>query len=210
MVGGLTFQGAYTFSRTIDNAVTPMNVYAPPRAERAASSFDRTHVLTASWVWELPFTQALQGWRRTAFHGWQISGIASFWSGNPLTMGISGDRAGIGTGGQRPDVVGAATRIKSLARWFNTEAFALPALGTFGNAGRSLVRGPGVNNWDVSFAKRTNLTEKVMLQFRAEFFNLFNHSQFSGVGTTVGAGTFGQVVSARDPRITQLGLRLLF
>lgn len=210
MVGGLTFQGAYTWSRTIDNAVTPMNAYAPSRAERAAASFDRTHVLTASWVWEVPFTQALQGWRRTAFHGWQFSGIASFWSGNPLTIGISGDRAGVGTGGQRPDVVGAAARIKSLSRWFTTEAFALPALGTFGNAGRSLVRGPGVNNWDVSFAKRTQLAENVMLQFRAEFFNLFNHSQFSGVGTTVGAGTFGQVVSARDPRITQLGLRLLF
>jgi outer membrane receptor protein involved in Fe transport len=210
MVGGLTFQGAYTYSRTIDNAVTPMNVYAPSRAERAASSFDRTHVLTASWVWEVPFTQSLQGWGRTVLHGWQLSGIASFWSGNPLTMGISGDRAGVGTGGQRPDVVGVATRIKSLARWFNTDAFAIPALGTFGNAGRSLVRGPGVNNWDVSFAKRTQLSDKVMLQFRAEFFNLFNHSQFSGVGTTVGAGTFGQVVSARDPRITQLGLRLLF
>jgi len=72
------------------------------------------------------------------------------------------------------------------------------------------VRGPGVNNWDISIAKRTALAENVTLQFRAEFFNLFNHSQFLGVGTTVGAGTFGQVVSARDPRITQLALRLIF
>ncbi len=210
MAGGLTFQGAYTWSRTIDNAVTPLSIYAPSRAERAAATFDRTHVLTASWVWEIPFTRELQGWRRTAFHGWQVSGIASFHSGTPLTMVISGDRAGVGTSGQRPDVVGAATRRKTLARWFDTTAFAVPALGTFGNAGRSLVRGPGINNWDVSFAKRTPLAENVMLQFRAEFFNLFNHSQFAGVGTTVGAGTFGQVVSARDPRITQLGLRLIF
>jgi hypothetical protein len=210
MAGGLTFQGAYTYSRTIDNAVTPMSVYADSRLERAVSSFDRTHVLTASWVWDLPFAKATQGLTRKVFDGWQISGIASFHSGNPLTIGISGDRAGVGTGGQRPNVVGEATRLKTLARWFNTDAFAIPAQGAFGNAGRSLVRGPGINNWDISFAKRTPLRENVVLQFRAEFFNLFNHSQFAGVGTTVGAGTFGQVTSARDPRITQLGLRLIF
>ena len=70
--------------------------------------------------------------------------------------------------------------------------------------------GPGINNWDLSFSKRTELTERVLLQLRAEFFNLFNHAQFSGVGTTFAAGTFGQVTSARDPRIGQLGLRLLF
>lgn len=210
MAGGLTFQGAYTYSRTIDNAVTPMNVYADSRLERAVSSFDRTHVLTASWVWELPFAKATEGLTRKVFDGWQISAIASFHSGNPLTIGIFGDRAGVGTGGQRPNVVGEATRLKMLARWFNTDAFAIPAQGTFGNAGRSLVRGPGINNWDISFAKRTPLRENVVLQFRAEFFNLFNHSQFAGVGTTVGAGTFGQVTSARDPRISQLGLRLIF
>jgi len=86
----------------------------------------------------------------------------------------------------------------------------IPALGTFGNAGRSLIRGPGINNWDVSFIKRTPITEKVALQFRAEFFNLFNHTQFTGVNASVGAAAFGQVTSTRDPRITQLALRVLF
>ncbi|MCC6391747.1 MAG: hypothetical protein IT167_14200, partial [Bryobacterales bacterium] len=69
---------------------------------------------------------------------------------------------------------------------------------------------PGINNWDLSFSKRTDLRENIALQFRAEFFNLFNHTQWSGVGTTLAAGTFGQVTSARDPRITQFGLRLVF
>jgi hypothetical protein len=98
----------------------------------------------------------------------------------------------------------------TLSKWFTTTAFALPALGTFGNAGRSLVRAPGINDWDVSFIKKTQLRERVALQFRAEFFNLFNHSQFSGVGTGLGSATFGQVTSARNPRVSQLALRLTF
>jgi hypothetical protein len=83
-------------------------------------------------------------------------------------------------------------------------------LGTFGNAGRSLIRGPGFANTDLSFSKRIPIREKMLLQFRGEFFNVFNHTQWSGVGTTVGAGTLGQITSARDPRITQLGLHLTF
>ncbi|MBI3693343.1 MAG: TonB-dependent receptor [Acidobacteria bacterium] len=208
--GGFSLQGSYTFSKIIDNTAAPINSYAADRLERSMSGFDRTHIFVGSYVWELPLARKAQGWQRKALHGWQISGITNFQSGNPITPGVSGDRAGTGGGGQRPNLIGAVTRIMTLARWFNTDAFALPALGTFGNAGRALVRGPGINDWDVSFSKRTELKENVSLQFRAEFFNLFNHAQFSGVGATVGSATFGQVVSARDPRITQLGMRLLF
>jgi hypothetical protein len=99
---------------------------------------------------------------------------------------------------------------RQLSRWFSTSTFALPALGAFGNEGRNAIVGPGINDWDVSFSKRTAVTEKITVQFRAEFFNLFNHSQWSAVGATFGSATFGQVTSARDPRIGQLGLRLLF
>ncbi|MCC6862638.1 MAG: TonB-dependent receptor [Bryobacterales bacterium] len=207
---GLAFQGSYTWSKSLDDAVMPLDGYAANRVERALAGVDRTHVLVVNYIWELPFGRNIRGWAGKLVRGWQISGISSFQSGTPLTIGISGDRAGIGRGSQRPDVIGQAARLKTLARWFNTDAFAVPALGTFGNAGRGLVRGPGINNWDVSAGKRTALTENVDLQFRAEFFNIFNHAQFSGVGTTVGAGTYGQVTGARDPRITQLGLRLAF
>ncbi len=207
---GLSVQASYTFSRSIDNAVTPVNSYGDNRIERALSSFDRAHMLIASYVWEVPFAKRTVGWKRKTFDGWQVSGISSFQSGNPLTVLITGDRAGVGGGSQRPNIVGPIEMPRTLSQWFTTSAFAVPALGQFGNAGRSLVRGPGINNWDLSFSKRTEFNERIALQFRAEFFNLFNHAQFSGVGTTVGAGTFGQVVSARDPRITQLGLRLVF
>ena len=207
---GFSVQAAYTYSKTMDNLITPPNSYADSRLDWGLAGADRTHVMIASYVWELPFALKSSGWRKKALAGWQIAGISSFQSGNPLTITISPDRAGVGSSGQRPDLLKPVTRIGSIARWFDTDVFAVPALGTFGNAGRGLVRGPGISNFDMSFSKRVSFTERVSIQFRGEFFNLFNHPQFSGVGTTVGAGTFGQVVSARDPRIAQFGLRLVF
>ena len=88
------------------------------------------------------FTRGLKGWQRKAFHGWQISGISSFQSGNPLTMTISGDRAGVGGSAERPNLNGPVERLHTLSSWFTTSVFSIPALGTFGNAGRALVRGP--------------------------------------------------------------------
>ncbi|MBI4876681.1 MAG: TonB-dependent receptor [Acidobacteria bacterium] len=208
--GGVSIQASYTWSKSIDTSTSPYNIYFPWSLLRGLSGFDRRHMLVTSYVWEMPFGRKAGGWQRKVLGGWQISGISSFQSGNPLTMGITGDRAGTGAGGQRPNVVAPLTRPKQLSQWFSTNSFAVPALGQFGNAGRGLVAGPGINNWDLSFSKRTALREGLSLQFRAEFFNLFNHAQFSGVGTTVGSATFGQVTSARDPRIGQLGLRLLF
>jgi hypothetical protein len=207
---GLTLQASYTWSRSIDNNVTPINSYADSRMERAVSSFDRTHVLVLSYIYELPFARQSTGVTRALLQGWQLSGISRFESGTPLTVTIPGDRAGTGSGGQRPDAVTPVALEKTFSRWFSTSSFANPALGTFGNAGRGLIRGPGINNWDVSFIKRTPIVEGVDLQFRAEFFNLFNHTQAAGVNTSFGAAAFGQVTSARDPRITQLALRLLF
>jgi hypothetical protein len=207
---GFSLQGSYTFSKTLTNAVTPVNSYANSRLERGLSSADRTHVLMVSYVYELPFGQHLQGLARNLLHGWQVSGITSLNSGLPLTVTIPGDRAGVGSTGQRPNLVAPVERLMTLARWFNTEAFANPALATFGNAARSIVRGPGINNWDLSLSKRFAVREKVNVQFRGEFFNIFNHAQFSGVVTSLGGATFGQVNAARDSRITQLGLRLMF
>ncbi len=208
--GSFSIQAAYTWSKTMDNLIAPPNAYADSRLDWGLSGADRTHVLVSSYVWELPLARSASGWRRAALRGWQMAGISSFQSGNPLTVTIVPDRAGVGSGGQRPNLLGSVERTGTIARWFNTEVFALPAPGTFGNAGRGLVRGPGISNFDVSFSKRIALTERVSLQFRGELFNLFNHTQFSGVGTSVGSGTFGQVVSARDPRIVQFGLRIAY
>ena len=208
--GGISVQASYTWSKSIDTSASPFDIYSPYSTLRGLSNFDRRHMFIASYIWEIPFGKSLTGWQKKALAGWQISGISSFQTGNPFTVGISPDRAGTGAGGQRADVVGALSTPKLLGQWFSTSTFALPALGTFGDEGRNVITGPGINDWDVSFSKRTAISEAITLQFRAEFFNLFNHPQWSGVGATLGSGTFGQVTSARDPRIGQLGLRLLW
>ncbi|MBO0862516.1 MAG: TonB-dependent receptor [Chloracidobacterium sp.] len=208
-VRGLTLQGSYTFSRSIDDVTTPLNSYADNRMERALSSFDRTHVLVLSYVYEFPQFHRGNGFLKEALSGWQLSGISSFESGTPFSITIPGDVAGVGTGGQRPNTTGPIEMEKTQQQWFSG-SFALPPPGTFGDLGRDVVRGPGINNWDVSFSKRLAIREKISLQFRAEFFNFFNHTQWSGVSASMGSPNFGHVTSARDPRITQLGLRLIF
>jgi hypothetical protein len=210
MAAGMSFEGAYTWSKNLDDIATPPNFYAPLSANREIASYDRTHVLTASYIWEIPFARHLTGFREKLLDGWQISGITSIESGNPLTPLLTSDRAGTGDSSQRPNVNGPIAMPQTQYQWFDGAAFSLPALGTFGDAGNSLIRGPGFFNTDLSFSKRTAIREKIMLQFRAEFFNMFNNTQWSTVGTTFGSATFGQVTAARDPRIAQLGLHLTF
>jgi len=193
---GISLQGSYTYSRSIENVVTPLNSYASNGMERALSGFDRAQILGLSYVYELRFFRGGNGVAKKVLGGWQLSGISRFESGTPFS------------------VTGPIQLDHTLARWFSG-SFALPALGTFGNLGRNVVRAPGLSNWDVSFSKKTELyrfsaDHAVQLQFRAEFFNLFNHTQYAGVSAAVGAANFGQSTSARDPRLTQLGLRLLF
>jgi carboxypeptidase family protein/TonB-dependent receptor-like protein len=206
---GLALQGSYTFSRSIDNVATPLNSYADSRMDRGISGFDRTHVLALSYVYEFPQFRGKNGFLKGALSGWQLSGISRFESGTPFAITIPGDVAGVGTSGQRPNITGSIELDNTQQRWFSG-SFSIPAQGTFGSLGRNAVRGPGINNWDISFSKRTAIREKISLQFRAEFFNLFNHTQWSGVSASFGAANFGQVTSARDPRITQFGLRLIF
>ena len=95
-------------------------------------------------------------------------------------------------------------------RWFNTGAFAFPPPGTFGNAGRNIVDGPGYQSVNASLTKNTNLSEGLNLQLRGEVFNLFNHPNFNLPDNFLGSPTFGQITSARDPRHIQLGVKLLF
>jgi hypothetical protein len=99
---------------------------------------------------------------------------------------------------------------KTVAEWFNTNAFTAPPFGFYGNAGVNTVTGPGLNKLDMGFFKNFDIHESVKLQFRAEMFNILNKANFNSVATTYGAGGFGQVNGAWDPRIMQLALKLLF
>ena len=97
-----------------------------------------------------------------------------------------------------------------MASWFNTAAFSAPAFGFFGNCGTGIIRGPGEDTWNWAFFKTFPIKERLKLQFRAEFFNIWNHANFSNVNTTYGAGGFGQVSAALDPREIEFALRLSF
>jgi hypothetical protein len=212
--GGGLINAAYTWSKSLTNASNwnevPMDSYNASR-ERGLSAFDRRNILVLSYVYPLPFWREQNNWYRTAFGGWQLSGITTLESGLPLNITIQGDVAGTGVGGQRPNLVGDPTlNANTVSRWFNPAAFAVPAAGTFGNLGRNAIIGPGMNNWDFSAQKFFALNERVKLQYRAEMFNAPNHVNFWSVATTVGAANFGQVTAATDPRTFQMALKLLF
>ena len=209
---GLRFQTAYTFSKVITDAddfgTSPQNP-RNLRTERSLASFDRTHMAIFNYSYELPFFRKPENALQRLAGGWQLTGITEFMSGRPFNIGITGSNIGLAG---RPDVIAgsSSTGSKTVAQWFNTAAFAAPAFGYFGNAGRNLVRGPGVAKWDISVLKNFRFSEHLNTQFRWETFNTFNHPNFDGVSGNFGSGNFGQVTSARDPRAMQFGLKVEF
>jgi hypothetical protein len=163
----------------------------------------------------MPFLKTSSGTMAAVFRGWQVSGITTFQSGLPGNVTQPGDVAnfGGGTGGQRPDIVGDPHegRGQSLDRYFNTAAFrAVTQTGALGTAPFNAVRGPGINNWDISLSKIMRPSERFRLQLGVETFNTFNHSQFEGMGTQIGAATFGVITSARDARVMQLRAKISY
>ena len=215
---GLTLQAAYTWSKAIDYTSGDVGGIKhtnsnDTRPERAAADFDRAHMLILSYVYDIPTPE---GWRSNALGqvlgGWTLSGITSMQTGTPLNITVSGDPVGLGDCVCRPNVMpGDLNAGGTKEQYFNTALFLnAPAVGPGapGNAGRNIVRRAGPNNWDLSLFKNIHFTEDVNLQFRAEFFNFFNHTQWTGFQTNVNNSRFGQVTGARDARVTQLGLKL--
>lgn len=190
------------------------------------SDFDATHIFKLNWLWDVPRARVHNSLLDKVINHWQVSGIATFQSGQPLTVGFTTTRSiditGTPSQGARIVVLDNPVLPKSdraFDRFFNTGVFALPKVGTFGNAARSLIRGPGRNNWDIALFKDFLVTERAKFVFRLETYNTFNHTQFSAVDTTArfdpAAGaqvnpTFGQMTAARSARIIQLSLRFLF
>ncbi len=185
-----------------------------PKAERGNADFDRRQMLVFNYVYELPRLEDRSGLVRQVIGGWTVSGIASFQTGTPLNITLPGDNAGIGSAPYRPNQVGDPS-VSNPTRelFFDPNAFAQPAPGLFGNAARNVVEGPGINNWDISLFKSFPGIlgrEGSALQFRAEFYNAFNHTQWTSLRTGFGSSSFGAVTDARDARVIQLGLKLLW
>jgi hypothetical protein len=230
---GFSTLASYTWSKSIDDASNffssagdpnfPQNSYNVA-AERGRSNFDVRHRLSVSYSYALPFGKGRQyltndGWLSTVVSGWETYGIVTVQSGRPFTVALLPEIDNSGTGrsilgfgaNDRPNLAGNPQLSNpSTDQWFNTAAFAFPAPGTFGNAGRNILDGPGYQTVNVSLMKNTNFSERVTLQFRAEAFNLLNHPNFNLPDNFLGSPTFGRITSARDPRHIQFGLRLLF
>jgi hypothetical protein len=219
----LQLQFAYTLSRSIDpttggdngDLANVTNPYLGWRYDIGPSQFDRTHIALTNFVYDIPFLRTSQNkLLKTTLGGWEISGIVTMESGLPVNLSLSGAQGNnkIPNTSNRPDVSGPITYSHMVGAWFNTSSFANPVPGAYGNLGFDALRGPGRDNWNLSLFKSFLLSESrgSRLEFRVESFNTWNHTQFNGIGNTFGSGQFGQVTSAFDPRIFQLGAKLYF
>lgn len=211
---GFLVRAAYTFSKTTTAGCdsiycSPMDAYNY-RLMRGLAGQDVPHIFVVSYIWQIP-VRADRGVMGAVFGGWSLSGITSRQSGSPLNVGISPDRSGKAASGQRANINGKVSQQRTVDSWFDTSIYSLPDPGTFGTLGLNAAgRGPGIFNFDVGLHKQFKLQESLRLEFRSEFFNVLNHTQFSGVGTTFGSATFGRVTSARDARIGQIAAKLLW
>ena len=226
---GLQFGAAWTWSKAmdyVDSDSAAISNLVPARVwSYGLAAFDRTHVFKFDWLWDVPKVKTDNPVLGKIVNGWQLSGITSFVSGAPLGVGYSTtvgiDITGTASQGARVALTGNPNLPKSertFSRNFRTEVFRLPARGTIGGAAKTVIRGPGINNWDAAVFKNIPVWEAIRLQFRWEFYNAFNHTQFSGLDTTARfdpAGNqvnarFGEFTAARPARVMQGALRFSF
>jgi hypothetical protein len=225
----LTFNANYTWSKAMGFTETDgenIGYYLDRRRNYGPLDYDRTHVLSLDYVYLLPeFSRNMGGNRlaKAVLDGWQLSGITRFSSGTPLSISSNGNPGTLG-GGVRADYLGGNVFLETKDRYnyFNVFVFGRPPDGALGNTANGFFRGPGIHNWDASLFKNVNFTERVRLQLRFEYFNVFNHTQWAVVNTSLSLpnpntavapatrGRLGEVTDTRDPRQLQMGVKLYF
>ncbi|MGA8152990.1 MAG: TonB-dependent receptor [Terriglobales bacterium] len=217
-VGALRLLAAYTWSKSIDDSsgfydqINPYN----PNNSRALSTFDIAHNFVVSYSYDLPSTKSTHGVQGKLLSGWMLSGITRFTTGFPITMSEDDDNSLCGCGGADvPNYDGQPIhffnpRKSANHQFFSISPFTPEAVGVAGNSNRRFFHGPGINNWDFALEKNTAVTEKTNLEFRAEFFNAFNHAQFGNPSGDISSSSFGQVGGASAGRIGQVALKLSF
>jgi carboxypeptidase family protein/TonB-dependent receptor-like protein len=222
-----TLTSSYTYGKSTDyqsNIVAHgQGNYTNPfdkRYDYALSDFDTRHRFVSSLIWQLPMLSRAQPVVRNIAGGWQLNSIVTLQSGTPFTALSGVDTSLDGVGGDRPNLIGDPelssdrTKGERIASYFNISAFQQPSLGTFGTVGRNTLRGPGFASVDFSALKNFGLpwftSEGAKLQFRAEFYNLFNRTNFGNPNSNLSSPLFGRITSAGEPRIIQLALRVAF
>ena len=237
---GLTMGVAYTWSKDLttnsnDRGSSATNSY-DFLMDYGPSSTNTPQILEVNYIYQLPWFKAQHGFEGHVLGGWEISGVSSFVSGSSFTVtqqvdpfacivsgGVCVAGSPVGTGinglgfiqdgdiGIRPNQTGPIHRTKTQAEWFSTSSFSeAKATGAFGNERVGSLLGPGLQKWDIATMKNVNLGDHLRFQLRGEYFNAFNHTNFSGVDSSLEDGNFGQVTSAHEPRIIQIGAKLNF
>jgi hypothetical protein len=209
-----------------DLAQNPFNL----GAEKGRSLFDARHRLVLSYQWNLPFFGKAEGWKRHALGGWQVNGISAFMTGTPFTVY---DSAGVSLQGGAPEISGFPSdrpnRIGDFTKgtcpnngasagtpdcWISPSGFQRlnpnTQAGQFGNAGRNIAQGPGYQQWDFSALKNFSITESKTIQFRSEFFNIFNHPNLGLPQNDLNSSNFGKIQTSQPGRLVQLALKFLF
>lgn len=215
---GYTVLAHYTVGKAIDLSATETSPPQNPlnlQLDKALADFDVRQRFVASFLWDLP-TPFGSGLGRHVLGGWQTNGIFVIQSGRAFNVTTGRDIALAGYGRQRPHLVGnpfldtGRSRGELIQQYFDPSAFANPATGTFGNAGRNIIIGPG--NWNLDFAlfKKFAVTESTEVQFRWELFNAFNHANLGNPRSNINARNPGRITGTSAPRIMQFGLRLEF
>jgi hypothetical protein len=231
--GRLSYSVSYTWGHSLSDV--PLTSFTSATTDPynyhldyGDADLDRRHIFVANVVYALPSMKRWGGFADQILGGWQLNSIVTIYSGTPLDVfsGVNANYNGLSAapanGGLRPNLVqGQSIYLNSgdSTAYLNPAAFALPAPGTFGNLRRGAVRQPGIKNIDFSLAKNWAMRERLRLQFRAEFFNLFNHTNFNGFDPSLGIdaftggrtnGNFGHLTSDLGPRNVQFGLKLNF
>ncbi len=225
----LSVLGSYTYSKTIDFASwhDSQSRWLDPRniaLNKGLSDFDLRHTAVISWLWQSPEPQSRLA--RAFLGGWSINGIASFYSGRPVGGGTASNGINTGrdndydgeTNNDRPNLVGnpvlankpSPNEAKAGSPWFNTAAFEANPPGTRGNSGRNTFKAPGSRNIDLGLFRTFKISETHKLELRGEFFNAFNWVNLGIPTFTMSNANFGQILTAGNPRIVQLGVRYSF
>ena len=230
---GFSLLASYSWAKSIDDSSNFFSSTGDPNfpqdssnvgTERARSNFDLTHRLSVSYSWEVPVGRGQSllgdlGILSNLLSNWQSFGILTFQTGHPFTVALLPEIDNSNTGrsilgfgaNDRPHRTGTGTISNpGPDQWFDTRAFVFPSYGSFGNSGRNILEGPGYATVDLSLVRDTKISEEATVQFRAEFFNLFNRPNLHLPDLFLGSPTFGRILSAGEPRHVQLGLKLLF
>lgn len=226
---GVQFGFAWTWSKALDFADTDTagvtNLVDLRVWNYGLAGFDRTHVVKMDWLWDVPKSPVKNPVLGYILNNWQLSGITSLVSGSPQSIGFTTTTATdiTGTPSLSPRIFLTGDPVlpkseRTFSRNFNTDVLRLPARGTIGNAAKTNIRGPGMNNWDIALFKDFPIRESMRFQYRLELYNAFNHAQFTALDTTARFDPQGNQVntrlseftSARAPRVMQMALRFYF